>query len=119
MATILCIDDDLRVLETQKSLLEKNGYRVLTAPDGAAGIEMSRKHPIDAVVLDFELAGVDGDEVASVLAREQPNLPVVISCGCRDEVPEAPEMVCSRTIRGRRPARSFAPGSRETDRRLQ
>ena len=25
MATILCIDDDLRVLETQKSLLEKNG----------------------------------------------------------------------------------------------
>ena len=50
MATFLCTDDDLRVLETQKFLLEKNGYRVLTAVGGAAGIEIGRKHNLDAVV---------------------------------------------------------------------
>jgi len=89
MTTVLCIDDNAVVLQLHKALLEGKGYVVLTAPDGATGIAISRKRFVDAVVLDFNMAGVDGTEVVSVLMREQPNLPVVISSGSVDEVPES------------------------------
>ena len=88
MATVLYIDDDPRVLETRKALLEGKGYSVLIAPDGATGIAICRKHSVDAVVLDFSRTSVDGNEVAAVLTKEQPKLPVVISSGSPDDLPE-------------------------------
>jgi CheY-like chemotaxis protein len=72
-----------------KALLESNGYKVLIAPDGPTGIALTRTHSIDAVVLDFNMPGMDGAEVAAVLMKEQPNLPVVIWSGCVDEIPES------------------------------
>jgi len=89
MPTILCIDDDPVVLLLYKSLLETKGYTVLTSPDGAAGIALTRVNPPDAVVLDFKMPGMDGAQVAEVLMREQPNLPVLICSGCPYEVPES------------------------------
>jgi CheY-like chemotaxis protein len=89
MATILYIDDDPGVLATRKALLEGKGYRVLIAPNGAAGIEISRKHTVDAVVLDFKPAVMDGSQVADVLAKEQPNVPVAISSDSPDNLPES------------------------------
>ena len=89
MATILCIDDDTSVLALHKNLFESKGYRVLIAPNGATGIEISRKHSVDAVVLDCRLAGMGADQVADVLAKEQPNLPVAISSDSPDDIPES------------------------------
>jgi len=89
MATVLCIDDNRNILEMNKALLESIGYRVLIAPDGPTGIALTRKHSIDAVVLDFNMPGMDGAQVAEVLMKEQPTLPVVIWSGCGDEIPEA------------------------------
>jgi CheY-like chemotaxis protein len=89
MATILCIDDDPRVLQSEKALLERVGYRVLMAPDGATGIDISRKHAVDVVVLDFDMAGMDGNQVADVLTKEQPHLPVAIVSGSLDDIPES------------------------------
>jgi DNA-binding NarL/FixJ family response regulator len=57
------------------------------ALNGAVGIELSRKHRIDVLVLDFDMEGMNGDEVAAVFMKEQPKLPVVISTGSLDEVP--------------------------------
>lgn len=42
MATILCVNDNLRVLETQNALLQQKGYKVLTAFDGTTAIEITR-----------------------------------------------------------------------------
>ena len=89
MATVLCIDDDARVLEMYRALLEGRGYGVLAAPDGATGIAISRKHSVDAVVLDFNMTGMDGNEVAGVLTKEQPTVPVVICSGSADDLPES------------------------------
>ncbi len=83
MATVLCIDDNRNVLELHKSLLESNGYRVLVALDGPSGIALT------AMVLDFNMPGMDGNEVAQVMAKEQPMLPVVICSGYIDEIPES------------------------------
>lgn len=89
MATVLCIEDNPRALETQKALLEEKGHRVLVAPDGATGIAISRKHSVDAIVLDFDATGTDGNQVADVLMKEQPTLPVAISSSSPDDMPES------------------------------
>jgi CheY-like chemotaxis protein len=89
MATILCIDDDPRILELYATLIEAKGYKVLTASDGPTGIALTRTHRIDAVVLDLNMSGMDGHEVAQVLTKEQPTLPVVILSGYPDETPES------------------------------
>ena len=88
MATILCIDDDAGILEMYKAVLEVRAHMVITAPDGTSGIALSRKHAVDAVVLDFNMPGLNGDEVAAVLMKEQPTLPVVICSGSAD-LPES------------------------------
>jgi len=89
MAVILCIDDEPTILELYATLMEAKGYKVLTAPDGPTGIALSRTHPVDAVVLDFNMVGMDGNQVAQVLRKEQPSLPVVIWSGCIEHIPES------------------------------
>ena len=42
MATILCIDDDPRILELHHAVLAGSGYTVLTALDGLTGIALTR-----------------------------------------------------------------------------
>ena len=88
MSTILCIDDDPTVLLLHKALLETKGYTVLTALDGAAGVALARTNRVDAVILDFKMPGMDGTQVAEILMKEQPSLPVVICSGCPYEVPD-------------------------------
>ena len=89
MATVLCIDDDPRILELHNAVLGGNGYKVLTALDGLTGIALTRKHTIDAIVLDFNMAGMDGSAVAQALMKEHPRLPVVVCSGCLDDIPES------------------------------
>ena len=85
MATVLCIDDDPRILELQQAVLGGSGYTVLTALDGLTGIALTSTHSIDAVVLDFTMEGMDGNAVAQALMREHPKLPVVVFSGCLDD----------------------------------
>ena len=78
MPTILCIDDDVNFLELEKSILETNGYTVITASDGPTGITLASKSPIDVVVLAFKMRGMNGGQVAEVLLKHQPDLPIVL-----------------------------------------
>ena len=89
MPTILCIDNDANFLELQKSTLEANGYTVLIASDGPAGSTLASKSPIDVVVLAFKMRGMDGGQVAEVLLRHQPDLPIVVCTGFFDALPES------------------------------
>jgi CheY-like chemotaxis protein len=89
MATILCIDDNRHMLELHQALLESRGYKVLIAPDGPCGIALSRQQSVDLVVLDFNIPGMDGNQVAQVMMQEQPTVPVVIWSGYPDGIPES------------------------------
>ena len=70
MFTILCVDDERRILELHRALLEQAGYNVLTATDGRTGIAVARKQLIHAAVLDFDMRSMRGDEVAEILIKE-------------------------------------------------
>ncbi len=86
-ATILCIDDQEHGLFIRKIVLEREGYRVLTATNGARGLSLIDDHEVDAVVLDYRMEGMDGEAVASLIKRRRPELPVLMLSGYAADLP--------------------------------
>ncbi len=69
-ATILVVDDEAPVRETVRAYLEREGYTVYTANDGAAALQSIRAFKPDLIVLDIMLPEVDGLEVLRRLRQE-------------------------------------------------
>jgi len=76
-ATILCVDDEENQLVLRKLVLEREGYRVLTASSAAGAIEMIRSEPIDLVIVDYYMPGMNGLALARQL-RESRKVPIVV-----------------------------------------
>jgi DNA-binding NtrC family response regulator len=79
--TILCIDDDASILRYERALLERSGYEVLTAPSGQLGLKPATSCQCDAVLLDYEMYGMNEQEVASEIKRVKPELAVILVSG--------------------------------------
>jgi CheY-like chemotaxis protein len=77
-ATILCIDDHLNGLIGRKMLLEENGYEVLEATGGPEGLKLFLSHAVDAVVLDYQMPGMNGDVVAAKMKRINSQVPIML-----------------------------------------
>lgn len=75
---ILCVDDELVGLRVRKLLLERAGYRVLTAVDGTTGLELFKSEPVEAVVLDYAMPGMHGGEVATLMRQAKPDIPILL-----------------------------------------
>jgi CheY-like chemotaxis protein len=80
-AAILCIDDEEPALLLRRRVLEKAGYRVFTALTGKEGIEIFRFQSIDAVIVDYWMADLDGLDVAAELKKLNPKTPVIMLSG--------------------------------------
>jgi CheY-like chemotaxis protein len=76
--TVLCIDDEALGLQIRKIILERAGYRVLTALDGSTGLSVFHGEEIDAVVLDYSMPGMNGSDVATVMRRDKPHIPILL-----------------------------------------
>jgi CheY-like chemotaxis protein len=75
---VLCVDDEVVGLQVRKLILERAGYTVLTAHDGPTGIAMFATHPVDAVVLDFAMPGMNGGQVAAYMRQKKPSVPILM-----------------------------------------
>ena len=75
---VLCVDDEVVGLQVRKLILERSGYTVLTALDGASGLTMFNDHAVDAVVLDYSMPGMHGGEVAARMREAKPNVPILL-----------------------------------------
>jgi CheY-like chemotaxis protein len=75
---VLCVDDEVVGLQVRKILLERAGYRVLTAPDGPSGLEIFCSEPVEAVVLDYSMPGMHGGEVAVRMRQTKPQVPILL-----------------------------------------
>jgi PAS domain S-box-containing protein len=80
---ILLVDDEKVILDVNRMVLEKLGYRVLTAQSGPEAIEVFRdqKAGIDLVILDMIMPGMEGGKVFEVLQGLQPGVKVILSSG--------------------------------------
>src|ERR1700737_5209832 len=76
--TILCIDDHRNGLIGRKMLLEENGYEVLEATGGDEGVKLFRSHAVDAVVLDYQMPGMNGDIVAAKMKQVKSQIPILL-----------------------------------------
>lgn len=70
-AKILVVDDEPDILEFLQYNLEKEGFTVVTASDGEAGIQMAERENPDLIILDIMMPKMDGVEVCRVL-RSRP-----------------------------------------------
>jgi two-component system, OmpR family, alkaline phosphatase synthesis response regulator PhoP len=73
MHKVLVVDDEEPILELLKYNLEKNGYEVKTALDGARAVDIARKFIPDLVLLDIMMPKMDGVETCRQL-RDMPEL---------------------------------------------
>lgn len=73
MHKVLVVDDEEPILELLKYNLEKNGYEVKTAQDGAKAVDIAKKFIPDLVLLDIMMPKMDGVETCRLL-RDLPEL---------------------------------------------
>jgi len=90
---VLCVDDEVVGLQVRKMILERSGYTVLTAPDGPAGLQIFADHPIEAVVLDYAMPGMDGGKVAARMRAEKPHVPILLLSAYMALPPEVIDVV--------------------------
>ena len=75
---VLCVDDERVGLTVRRLLLERAGYRVLTAPDGMTGLDLFTREAVNAVVLDYAMPGMHGGEVAQRMRAAKPKVPILL-----------------------------------------
>lgn len=82
---ILVVDDDERLRELVAEYLGGRGFSVVTAEDGEAGLSALRSGPVDLVVLDVMMPGLDGFEVVKEI-RKTSRVPVIMLTARGDEL---------------------------------
>ena len=81
--TVLVVDDEEVVRTVAKEMLERFGFKVLTAENGLEGIKQFEQHSriITAVLLDMTMPDMSGEEVFRRLREHQPDARVILSSG--------------------------------------
>ena len=81
-ARVLVVDDEPRILESLDRLLEKEGWDVRTARDGASAMAVLEREPdLELALLDVALPGDDGMTLLRRWATERPGLTVILMSG--------------------------------------
>ncbi len=80
-ASILVVDDDAQQRRSLKLGLELSGFQTMEAAGGEEGLRLLEDHPVDLVITDLMMPGVNGLHFARRLQQRFPNLPVVLTSG--------------------------------------
>jgi CheY-like chemotaxis protein len=85
--TILVVDDEVDILTITRMMLEKKGFSVLTASNGAAGVDLFRKHSdeIMAVLLDMTMPNMNGEEAFREMQKIRSDVLAVLVSGYNEE----------------------------------
>jgi len=82
---LLVVEDDRNLVKLLKYNLEKEGWRVVAAADGEAGLAALRKEKPDLVVLDGMMPKLDGFEFLKIIRRET-RVPVIMLTARKEEM---------------------------------
>lgn len=78
---ILCVDDNEAILEVLSEILTLNGYRVKCEADPSRACRWLRSADVDAVVVDYDMPGLNGSQLARMIRRDKPQIPVLMFSG--------------------------------------
>ena len=81
--TILVIEDEDSLRNLAKRILEKSGYKVITASDGEQGFHIFKKNKehIDLIITDILMPELNGIDMIDKIKKSYPNLPVIFMSG--------------------------------------
>jgi CheY-like chemotaxis protein len=78
---VLIVDDEQRLRELGRRVLESQGYEVLCAEDGFEGLAALKKSLPDMIISDLQMPNMNGFEFLSVVRRRFPSIPVIVISG--------------------------------------
>lgn len=94
MQTILIIEDDQTILTAYSTVLEKEGYFIIKAPNGPQGVSILKNQQVDLILLDIMLpGGMNGFDVLMQLKQSEKtsSLPVIVMTNLESEKETAKE----------------------------
>lgn len=77
--TVLVADDNEVAQRLCRRVLEKAGHKVLTASDGLEAVELALANPLDMILMDVAMPGMDGLEAMRLIKEQKPGLAIVIA----------------------------------------
>jgi DNA-binding response OmpR family regulator len=86
MTKILIVEDEPNMVAGLRDNFEFEGYQVITAPDGVAGLERALSESPDIVILDVMMPRMSGLDVCKQLKTKKPSLPVIMLTARGQEV---------------------------------
>ena len=75
---VLVVDDEPVARQSLSDILRLEGYSVSSAPNGQAAVEFVRTHPVDLMIVDLRMPGMDGLEVIQVINQVSPETEVIL-----------------------------------------
>jgi len=78
MGKILVVDDEINMQYVLSAMLKKEGLEVCTASDGVEALKILKDERVSVVVTDLKMPRLDGMELFAEVAKEYPNIPVII-----------------------------------------
>jgi DNA-binding NtrC family response regulator len=81
MKTVLFVDDHEVLANLSCEILEMQGYRAVSAYDGADALRKFDQDAFDILVTDFRMAGMNGVELAQKIHEKHPQIPVILVTG--------------------------------------
>ena len=81
MIKILIVDDEVQIRESLKIFLERNGYTISVAADGAEALNIISSETFNLVVMDIIMPEKDGVELLVEIRKDYKNLPVIAMTG--------------------------------------
>ena len=99
--TVLLVEDEESVRSLIARMLERRGYHVLQAPNGASALELTRDSlsTVDLLLTDVVMPGMRGPELADRIRARRPDLPVVFMSGYLGDGDEEPTLDGSPMLR--------------------
>jgi DNA-binding response OmpR family regulator len=77
-SNILVVDDEPVARQSLTDILKLEGHNVSSAPNGQAAVEFVRTHPVDLMIVDLRMPGMDGLEVVQVVNQVSPETEVIL-----------------------------------------
>ena len=74
MANVLVVDDEENIRDYIAETMELDGHNVMEAANGLDALELLRRHPVDLMITDIKMPGMDGIELVGSASEHYPNM---------------------------------------------
>ncbi|MDX9957460.1 MAG: response regulator [Clostridia bacterium] len=81
MSTVLIIDDEWSIREVTTLMLERAGYKALSAASAAEGLAVLAENDVSLVIIDVVLPERNGLDLALEVHQKKPKIPIVLMSG--------------------------------------